>query len=102
MVDLTREQLLMRLVALEPAFRAGGVARLSLIGSRARGQARPDSDVDLLVDFEPGRRISALHLVAVSHIVEDALALPSSIMERRALDQRFLEAVLPDEVRVFG
>lgn len=32
-----------------------GIRRLSLYGSRLKGTARPDSDVDLLVDFEPGR-----------------------------------------------
>lgn len=30
------------------------VAKLELFGSRAKGTARPDSDVDLLVSFEPG------------------------------------------------
>ena len=31
------------------------VAKLELFGSRAKGEARPDSDVDLLVTFEEGR-----------------------------------------------
>lgn len=35
--------------------RAHGVRRLSLFGSRLKGTARTDSDVDLLVDFGPGR-----------------------------------------------
>jgi predicted nucleotidyltransferase len=30
-------------------------AKLELFGSRAKGTARPDSDVDLLVTFEPGQ-----------------------------------------------
>ena len=30
------------------------IRRLALFGSRARGEQRPDSDVDLLVEFEPG------------------------------------------------
>jgi predicted nucleotidyltransferase len=30
------------------------VTKLSLFGSRLKGQSRPDSDVDILVDFEPG------------------------------------------------
>jgi predicted nucleotidyltransferase len=30
------------------------IARLELFGSRTRGTSRPDSDVDLLVTFEPG------------------------------------------------
>ena len=33
------------------------VRELSLFGSAARGEMREDSDVDLLVDFEPGARI---------------------------------------------
>ncbi|MDE3176465.1 MAG: nucleotidyltransferase domain-containing protein [Pseudomonadota bacterium] len=30
------------------------VTKLSLFGSRLKGLARPDSDIDLLVEFEPG------------------------------------------------
>lgn len=30
------------------------VTRLALFGSAARGEARPDSDIDLLIEFEPG------------------------------------------------
>jgi uncharacterized protein len=30
------------------------VKKLSLFGSRLKGQARPDSDIDLLIEFEPG------------------------------------------------
>jgi predicted nucleotidyltransferase len=32
-----------------------GIARLALFGSQLKGTARPDSDVDLLVEFRPGR-----------------------------------------------
>lgn len=35
--------------------RRHGIRRLSLFGSVAKGTARADSDVDLLVEFEPGR-----------------------------------------------
>lgn len=38
--------------------RRHGVARLSLFGSAARGDMRDDSDVDVLVEFEPGTRVS--------------------------------------------
>ncbi len=31
------------------------ILRLSLFGSQLKGTARPDSDIDLLVEFEPGR-----------------------------------------------
>jgi hypothetical protein len=41
------------------------VQRLSLFGSRSRGAARPDSDVDLLVEFDAAARPSLLDLSAL-------------------------------------
>jgi predicted nucleotidyltransferase len=41
------------------------VRRLSLFGSALRGTDRPDSDVDLLVEFEPEARPSLLDVVAM-------------------------------------
>jgi len=40
----------------ERRIRGLGVRRLGLFGSFRRGDQRPDSDVDLLVEFEPGRK----------------------------------------------
>jgi uncharacterized protein len=102
MGELTQTALLMQLAALEPVLRAEGIVRLSLIGSRARGDHRDESDIDLLVDIEAGRRFSLLHLVGVGHIIEDTLHLPSSVIERRSLPKRFLDDVQADEITVFG
>ena len=41
-------------VCLADLCRRHHISRLELFGSRAKGTARPDSDVDLLVTFEPG------------------------------------------------
>ena len=35
--------------------RRHGIRKLSLFGSQLKGTARPDSDIDLLVEFEPDR-----------------------------------------------
>lgn len=45
--------------------RAHGIRRLSLFGSQLKGTARPDSDVDLLVEFEPGRTPGLLGISAM-------------------------------------
>jgi uncharacterized protein len=34
-----------------------GIAELRVFGSRARGQAAPDSDIDILYTLRPGRRL---------------------------------------------
>ena len=52
--------------------RRHGIRRLSLFGSVLRGTDRPDSDVDLLVEFEPGRTPG---LLAMSRIEEELSAL---------------------------
>jgi predicted nucleotidyltransferase len=53
---LTRDDAFQRIRAAEPRIRGLGVRRLALFGSVLRDEARPDSDVDLLVQFEPGQK----------------------------------------------
>jgi predicted nucleotidyltransferase len=52
----TRESVIDTLRRSEQQIRALGVRRLAIFGSVARGQACSDSDVDLLVEFEPGQK----------------------------------------------
>ncbi|MGI8743326.1 MAG: nucleotidyltransferase family protein [Bryobacteraceae bacterium] len=46
---MNREQVIATLRALEPELKAAGVLSLSLFGSTARGDAGPESDVDVAV-----------------------------------------------------
>ncbi len=57
------------------------IRRLSLFGSVLKGTARPDSDVDLLVEFEPEARPSLLDMA----MIEDEL---SSLLGGRRVDLR--------------
>jgi predicted nucleotidyltransferase len=41
------------------------IRKLSLFGSRLKGTARPDSDVDLLVEFEPDASISLFDMARI-------------------------------------
>ncbi len=41
------------------------IRRLSLFGSRLKGTARPDSDTDLLVEFEPEAEPTLLTMVEI-------------------------------------
>jgi predicted nucleotidyltransferase len=53
---MTKEDILNALRANAERIRAFGVKRIGLFGSFARGRPSEDSDVDLLVEFEPGRK----------------------------------------------
>jgi len=81
---LTREHVIELLVASEPEIRALGVQRLALFGSVARGQARLDSDVDLLVQFLPGAKTYARFL-ALSELLEERLGRRVELVTVEAL-----------------
>jgi len=85
--------------SLEALCRRHRVARLELFGSRARGDARPDSDVDLLVTFEEGH-VPGLEFFGLAEDLEKLLGAPVDLLTRHAVeaDQNpyFREGVLTD------
>ena len=62
------------------------VRRIAVFGSVARGEAGPDSDVDLLVDFEDGT--SLLDHVGLFQDLEDLLGVGVDVVARSALKPR--------------
>jgi len=64
------------------------VERLAIHGSRLRGEARPSSDLDVLVDFEDsdaGRSVSLFDFLALQHELGDLLGIPVDLGEASAL-----------------
>jgi uncharacterized protein len=95
------DELVARLRSLEPALRARGVAGLQLVGSRARGEARSGSDVDLLVLPDPRARFGLLDLAAVQHVAAEALGLDVDVLTREGSAPEVLEDLERDAVHVF-
>lgn len=89
-----------RLRALRPDLSARGITHLALFGSRARGTARPDSDVDLLIDIAPGR-FSLVDLVGAEREIARHLDLPVSLVARRSVEPRMMATIAPDVVELF-
>jgi uncharacterized protein len=81
---LTRDGAVARLVEAETELRALGVARLALFGSVARNEAGPDSDVDLLVEFYPGKK-SYEHFLALCDLLEGRLGRRVELVTTEAL-----------------
>jgi predicted nucleotidyltransferase len=81
---LSRKQATELLAACESEIRALGVARLALFGSVVRGEARPHSDVDLLVQFLPGAKTFDRFL-ALSELLEDRLGRRVELVTTEAL-----------------
>jgi|ERR1044071_2450300 predicted nucleotidyltransferase len=62
------------------------IGELALFGSVLRDDFRPDSDVDLLVTFEPGARPSLLDLVEMQRELEALLGRRVDLVERRSVE----------------
>ena len=74
-----------------------GARNVRVFGSVVSGVAKPESDVDLLVEFEPGR--SLLDHVALKQDLEDLLGRKVDVVTERALHwfirDRVLEQAVP-------
>src|SRR5688500_15357122 len=75
--------------ALSELCRRWRIAELALFGSVLRDDFRPDSDVDLLVTFEPETDHSLLDVIALQQEIEDLVGRPIDLVERRALRNPF-------------
>lgn len=85
----------------EKELRAAGVVRISLFGSTARGEQRPDSDVDLLAAFDSSRRLSLLDVVGIERQISDVLGRPVELVEEGTLKPRVRRTVDAEAVRAF-
>lgn len=98
---MRKEELIRQLQVLRPKLAEEGVEHIAIFGSRARGDHKPNSDIDILVEVAPETRFSLLNLIGVEHIIGDEMGLTANAVMRRSLDDRFRKTIAPDIVEVF-
>lgn len=71
------------------------IRKLSIFGSALRGDFRPDSDVDVLVEFEPGH-VPGLAFFAMQDELSDILGRKMDLNTPQFLSRYFREQVLAE------
>jgi len=96
MVD--RERVLHILAEHREELRAMGVDQLSLFGSVARDEAGEGSDVDILVQFDPGARIGMFEFLEVQEALASLLGAEVDLATPASLHPRLRDAILQEAI----
>jgi len=98
---MNRDEILARLRENEAALRSRGVAHVALFGSRARGNQRPGSDTDILVEFDPVARITVFDYAALKNDIAALLDGPVDVVNRDGLKPYLKPAAVADSIYAF-
>ena len=98
---MDRDAVIGRLRAHEAELKAMGVARLSLFGSVARGEAGPGSDVDLAAQFDRARPFGLFEFVGLQERLGELLGTTVDLVGEPISKDRFRARVDKDRVHVF-
>jgi predicted nucleotidyltransferase len=75
-----------------------GASNVRVFGSVARGEAGPESDIDVLVHLEPGR--SLLDIVAIKQELEELLGHKVDVLTEASISPYLRERILTDAIRL--
>ena len=98
---MTRDEIVSALLKVKPSIEREGATSLYMYGSRARGDARADSDLDLFVEYDTSKTFSLLDLVGIKLIVDAALGLEAHVTTRDSLHPKLKAKIEQQAVRVF-
>lgn len=94
-----RNALIESLSSLTPELRSKcKVQSISVFGSIVRGEATPDSDIDILVDFKQGADL--LDLMAVGNILEERLGRKVDVVSRNGLRKELKDRIEKEAVAI--
>lgn len=98
---MTRSEALAVLKRREAKIRQLGISRLSIFGSTARGDERPDSDVDLAASIDPDRSIGLFEFVGIEQQLAHMLGIKVDLVTEPSNAPGLQAQIDRDRVRVF-
>jgi predicted nucleotidyltransferase len=78
-----------------------GVSHASVFGSVARGEARANSDIDVLVDLDRERPIGIFEYARLKLYIGELFGSSADVVKRRTLKPLLRDSILRDSVSAF-
>jgi predicted nucleotidyltransferase len=98
---MRRDDVIARLKEAEPALRARGIRRAAVFGSVARGDDRPDSDIDIMIEVDPETHMTVYEYVGLKEYVADLFDGPVDVVSRDGLKPYVAPAATTDAIYAF-
>jgi len=98
---MNREEIIARLRENETALRQRGVAHAALFGSRARGDQRPESDSDIMIEFDPTARITVFDYAGLKDYIAALFDGRVDVVNRDGLKPYVKPAATTDAIYAF-
>ena len=99
-MPVDREHVREILAAHRDELRGMGVRHLFLFGSLARGEATTASDVDILVEYEPGTKLSFFRVCDLRYRLEEVLDAQVDLVTTGGLRPEIRDEVISEAIRV--
>ncbi|WP_263380089.1 nucleotidyltransferase family protein [Granulicella paludicola] len=98
---MSRDEVLAKLRQHAPELQAEGILHLALFGSTARNEADEASDVDLMADYDPEKKLSLLDIAGLHLQLEDLLGAKVDLCTRNLIKPILKPYVEADAVDAF-
>lgn len=97
-----RDEVVARLRSRADIMQRFGVKALFLFGSVVRDEAKPTSDIDLMVEFFPGKPGGLFAYVELKHALEGLLGRPVDLITSGNIKPRLKRRILDECLPVYG
>jgi predicted nucleotidyltransferase len=98
---MEQQDIIVRLRENEAALHALGVTHAALFGSRARGDARPDSDTDIMIEIDPEAEVGIYEYVEIKDYIASLFEGPVDVIDREGLKSYVRPAATADAIYAF-
>lgn len=83
-----------------PILKEAGVVRSSLFGSVVRDEETPESDVDILVEFNEDKLPGLFGFIGLQHKLEDVLDKKVDLLTFQSINPLLKDHIIKDEISI--